>query len=571
MKDIVSKATECNWRRLNRDRSSRLTTRANKTASQRRVIATSYLNNRLANELLNSVMSIDAHVADIMFTLCCEALSSVGIIHKSHVMEFMGKCPWHKVSGVDTPKGIFADGADVLGFVYQSLVDEGARNLKGLYYTAPKIAAEIMQRFDFNHGQTVLDPCCGSGAFLLHCKVSDPRCLYGFDSDPVAVMIAGTNLLIKFRHIDFRPNVFCRDFLDCGLFGGVNDVEQFDYIVTNPPWGADRMNRYGCFFKEIKSRERASMVMVNSLLRLTRHGRACFILPVSLLSVTAHADVRRFILKNCRIERIDLLSKGFDGVFTGFFALTLSKGYQANCQNYIVKSDDKEDVCVVLTASEIADNNILLAPITDVAKSIIDKMNGLCSLSLASSRFALGIVTGDNKGKLLNELADGAEPIYTGKDVAPLCLLRPAKFIRFDRKQFQQCAPDECYRAPEKLVYRFIARYPIVAYDDTGGLTLNSANIIIPDVKGISTRSLCVLLNSSLYRFYYVSRFSDIKVLKSNLCKLPLPSLSPEQDYQLATLCKASVSIEEIDKVVYSLFDIFEAEMLHIKQKLENL
>ena len=61
----------------------------------------------------------------------------------------------------------------------------------------------------------------------------------------------------------------------------------------------------------------------------------------------------------------------------------------------------------------------------------------------------------------------------------------PAAFIRFDPDRFQQAAPERKYRAPEKLVYRFISKKLIVAYDDRGRLTLNSANILIPRVDAV--------------------------------------------------------------------------------------
>lgn len=38
------------------------------------------------------------------------------------------------------------------------------------------------------------------------------------------------------------------------------------------------------------------------------------------------------------------------------------------------------------------------------------------------------------------------------------------------------------------------------AYDDTSSLFLNSANILIPNIPGMSTKTVLAFLNSSLYR-----------------------------------------------------------------------
>ena len=150
-----------------------------------------------------------------------------------------------------------------------------------------------------------------------------------------------------------------------------------------------------------------------------------------------------------------------------------------------------------------------------------------------------------------------------------------SSYIQFNPDNFQQCAKEEYFRAPEKLIYRFIAKYPIVAYDDKQCLCLNSANILIPDLDGISVKSVAALLNSTLYHYYYSLRFSDIKVLKGNLQELPFPKLTKEQDEELSALVtdiqSTSYSIEykhELDQKVYSIFGINPIEQKQIKSRL---
>lgn len=125
------------------------------------------------------------------------------------------------------------------------------------------------------------------------------------------------------------------------------------------------------------------------------------------------------------------------------------------------------------------------------------------------------------------------------------------------------------------MIYRFIAKYPIVAYDNKQRLCLNSANILIPELDSISIKSVAALLNSTLYRYYYSLKFSDIKVLKSNLQELPFPKLTKEQDEELSALVsdiqENSFSLEyqqKLDKIVYSIFGITEEEQKHIYSKI---
>ena len=194
---------------------------------------------------------------------------------------------------------------------------------------------------------------------------------------------------------------------------------------------------------------------------------------------------------------------------------------------------------------------------------------------LTHSQWALGIVTGDNKKKVKKEIKPGLEPVYSGKHVKPFFLEETAAYILFEPETFQQCAKTEYFRAPEKLIYRFIAKYPIVAYDDRQCLCLNSANILIPDIDGIAVKSVAALLNSTLYHYYYSMKFSDIKVLKGNLQALPFPKLTPEQDCELSDLVTTLLSEgysneyqQRLDKAVFSIFGITPTEQVYIYSKL---
>lgn len=126
------------------------------------------------------------------------------------------------------------------------------------------------------------------------------------------------------------------------------------------------------------------------------------------------------------------------------------------------------------------------------------------------------------------------------------------------------------------MIYRFIAKYSIVAYDDKQCLCLNSANILIPDLDGISIKSTAALLNSSLYHYYYSIKFSDIKVLKGNLQELPFPKLTKCQDQKLSNLVSSIQSSsysekhqEELDDAVYSLFKITPTEQQQIRSRIK--
>lgn len=572
----ISKATEYNWKKLNSNSAEKLTKRANKTQSKKRVIATNYLDYAPANLLLDIVLKIEESIENIMYSLCVSYLKHYNIFDKKNVQTFISQYAHYKQIAISVPERIWDEKNDVLGFIYQSLITEGDRNLTGQYYTNKKVVDYMTKEKSLADGETFLDPCCGSGAFLLSVQTKTPECLFGFDINPIAVMIAGINLLVKYADKDFVPQVYCRDFLKKNLFESEREEIpfRFDNIYTNPPWGSDKSGFYISNFPEIQSKERSSMVIVESLKRLNSNGNFYFLLPTSLLKIKNHRDVRKYILSNASIQKIDLYSDRFDGVFTDYFSINLSR-VSTNNQSYIV-STGGETINIVLSESEKQSGTIVVEQLTNLDESIIKKIESKRHDDLKHSQWALGIVTGDNKNKVKKEMASGLEPVYIGKQVTPFKLQKESSYILFAPETFQQCAKEEYFRAPEKLIYRFIAKYPIVAYDDKQCLCLNSANILIPELDGISIKSVAALLNSSLYHYYYSIKFSDIKVLKGNLQELPFPKLTKKQDERLGNFVSSILTSEfseehqrELDEMVYSLFKITPIEQEQIRLRIQ--
>lgn len=574
----ISKATEYNWRRLECNPQEKLTRRANKTQSMKRVVASNYLNYAPANKLLDSLLTANQPIEDVMYSLCTSYLKDSGIIEKDNVRAYFSTIPQYNYIDIELPANIWDSKEDVLGFIYQSLVTEGERNATGLYYTHKKLVEYMLKGKQLADNETFLDPCCGSGSFLLSVKTNTPSALYGFDINPIAVMITATNLLVKYAAYDFVPHVYCLDFL-CKEFWNMpihNNIPlTFDNIYTNPPWGADKHRAYAAYYPDIQSKERSSMVIVESLTRLANDGILCFLLPTSLLKIKAHTDIRKYILSHSSIEAIEIFTDKFNGVFTDFFSIRLARKSNSLSQIYNVTTGERITT-VTLSETDRAKGEIVLEQLSSVEESIIQKLESRRHDDLKHSKWALGIVTGDNKGKVKKERDIGLEPVYAGKQVHPFKLMNGTSYISFVPKEFQQCAKEELFRAPEKLIYRFIAKYPIVAYDDKQCLCLNSANILIPDVDGLSVKSVAALLNSTLYHYYYTVKFSDIKVLKGNLQELPFPKLTESQDEELCNLVSSIQSSDysaeyqqKLDNTVYSIFSITPIEQAQIQTRIK--
>lgn len=560
----ISNATKSNWQRLHTSSEGRLAKRANKTLSAKKVIAASYAQTDNASTLLKIVSLIDAPLEDIIYTLGLRRLEAAGILYKSNVQKTLVPYQSYLNLNLDVPIEVWETDDDLLGFVLQSMLSEGERNATGQYYTNKEIVRTMVNGLPLSSNETFYDPCCGSGAFLLGVDTDYPENLYGTDLNPLAVYIAKINLLIKYAKKDFIPNIDCADFLKD------KTSRKYDYIYTNPPWGADKNHQYQ--IKGIKSKERASMFLVKAVDLLKPQGHLHFLLPTSLLKIQVHADVRKFILANCTIQNIELYKDRFDGVFTDYFSIKILPR-PTNCQVYEVKKNNQTFKLTYTVTPDQSD--IRLSEKNPLDESIKRKVALRANDYLTHSKWALGIVTGNNKEKLLSEREGAAEPIYTGKEIEPYTVAGERKYIVFDPANFQQCAKEEFFRAPEKLVYRFIANRPIVAYDDRQRLCLNSANILIPDVESLSTKTVAALLNSALYQYLYLSNFSDVKVLKSNLSSLPFPKLSSSEDSYFASIVDMIISHDSnahrlcslIDDRVFEIFDISSTERDWIMSK----
>lgn len=574
----ISKATEYNWKKLNSDSTEKLTRRANKTLSGKKIRVSSYLHDAKANALLQRLSNVGSPVADIVYTLVCAFLSHKGLLGKPHVQRFLRKYEGLKCLDIAIDAELLDSEDDLLGFVYQSLTLEGERNKRGQYYTCRGVVDAIVGGKELGEKETFLDPCCGSGAFLMSVRTDNPSNLYGFDTDALAVLIAAANLFAKYWDKSFCPNIFCMDFLERDLMGAEKRDEmpdRFDYIYTNPPWGSDKEGLYAGKYPEIRSKERASMFVVEALRRLKREGTLYFLLPSSLLKTKVHSDIRKYILENATIEQVDLYKGRFDGVFTDYFGIRM-RPIRAAVQHYLVGGAGGSK-SITLSNAERGCGKISLKAFGEVERRIMEKMESACHERLNHSQWALGIVTGDNKRKVRKERGEGWEAVYGGKDVGAFKLKEERSYLLFEPKDFQQCAREDYYRAPEKLIYRFIARYPVVAYDDRGCLCLNSANILIPKLEGISTKSVAALLNSTLYHYYYRLRFDDIKVLKGNLEELPFPRLTREQDADLSDLVSriqnssfTAAYQKLLDRMVYEIFGIDASEQAQILARIRR-
>ena len=107
--------------------------------------------------------------------------------------------------------------------------------------------------------------------------------------------------------------------------------------------------------------------------------------------------------------------------------------------------------------------------------------------------------------------------ILKGSDIQKFRFTEGKRFIAYRPELFQQTAPTEYYRAPRKLLYRFISDQLVFAYDDRQTLSLNSCNVVIPEIEGLEMKYVLAVLNSRVAQFYFEKSFQSVKVLRSHI------------------------------------------------------
>lgn len=579
----------------------KLKTRANKMASTNVFFSDEYSNNASIAEQCNEIATLvrmnelDTNV--VMFLAALRLLIAKGELASRGNSDLFDLSQYHSWSRESMKRLIYKwrdeidssqvpdsynevyellvpqDIEDYLGMIYQSISIEGIKSRRGLYYTPSDLVENSLSQLR-PPIKTFLDPCCGTGKFLLGAARAFDLALeniFGFDRDIVATYIARVNLLLAYPESDYEPNIRCMDSileLATGeMFCETNPLlNSIDAIATNPPWGAyknETQKRH--HNSRIKSNETFSLFVEKSLHLLRKGGQLSLILPESVLNIRAHADVRELLLRETSIVAIEHLGRRFAGVFTPVIGLNSIKGIRSKDHFVVVKNDDESNT---VSQSRFMENeyytfNIKLA---DYEEEVLKKIYAVEHATLiGNSEWALGIVTGNNKRFLSKEHKPGTEPIVRGYDVHPYRLRTPDTFINYAPNELQQTSREEFYRADEKLIYRFISNRLVFAYDTRRLLTLNSANILIPAIPGVSIKVTLAFLNSKVFQYIFRKKFSTHKVLRGDLERFPFPILDEKTHLTIEQLVDLAVDDgvirKELDELVFSSFFLTDREI----------
>ena len=408
-----------------------------------------------------------------------------------------------------------------IGNRYEQMLSESYKNKEGICYTPLWIVEDMLDEVEIDGTKLFLDPCCGTGNFLITAleRGVAPQNLYGFDTDPYAVLIAKRR--IKELTGCEAPHVVCADF----LHERPKLKVRFDLVFTNPPWGkklpkAER-TKLAKQYQTGNSTDTSSLFLFSILSVLKRGGKAGVLMPESFFNIAVYENARKAVLKQTLLKVFNY-GKPFGNMYSACAIWFCNK--ESNGSNNVACFNGKWSQRLQKSFSKMP-KHILNYWTSDAEMAYIEQLLQQPYLTLKDhAHWGLGIVTGNNAALCKVTKKKGYKAVYRGMDILPGGLKAASLFLDpEDFPRYQQMASLKMLNAPVKLVYRFISSSLVFYCDTRQRYILNSANmLVLDDDFPLSSKQLAEMMNSPLTNWLFQQLFHTHKVLRSDLETLPI-------------------------------------------------
>lgn len=222
-----------------------------------------------------------------------------------------------------------------LSRLYENMLREmrDAAGDSGEFYTPRPVVRFMVEAVNPQLGETVLDPACGTGGFLVEAydhlagrcqSVEDRRVLqheslFGQEAKSLPYMLVQMNLLLhgmEFPNIKYG-NTLAQKVTEIG------DTERVDIILTNPPFGGEEERGILNNFPADKQTAETALLFLQLIMRKLKRlssgkaGRAAVVVPNgTLFGDGVCARIKEELLKNFNLHTVVRLPEGTFAPYT---------------------------------------------------------------------------------------------------------------------------------------------------------------------------------------------------------------------------------------------------------------
>ncbi|PQA90394.1 N-6 DNA Methylase [Chryseobacterium piscicola] len=418
------------------------------------------------------------------------------------------------------------------------------------------------------HQITIIDPACGSGAFLnealnflitehqyideLEAKLTGSSIaftyhsesilennLFGVDLNEESVEIAKLSLWLRTAEPNRKLNSLNNN-IKCGnsliddpevagdkVFNWEQEFPQifakggFDVVIGNPPYvPTEYISENDKLFLEKVYQSAFGRINLypifyeKGLMILNNNGILGYITPYTILKNKYYKQARKFILENSTVkELIDF--KGvlvFKDAAVDSIILILKKELQENYNFKQISNIESFENNLYKTEyfnlSELLANDDLSMLIT-INDKLIKRVSSNSIQLKEIINFNQGIITGGNSKYLTEEKSEITKKVLTGGDFKRYFLNKTEQLIIYDTTKLHRPRKREIFEIDQKILLRQTASYPICMLDTEKHYTLDTVHNGLLIDENYDLRFLLTILNSKLLRFLYESQINE--------------------------------------------------------------